>query len=111
MCTLCIPSELEDEEDGDVSEHDSDNVSSRVPLPPNSASSLMKENLVTKGKRKKRESTRKMHQKEMKHSKRKVRVRYTVFKCFPQRCYTASEVTLCMELSRNVSRAVHVAIL
>lgn len=62
----------EEEEDGDVSDRDSDNGGlAQVPLP-NPAS--IKENILTKGKRKKREPTRKLvGQKEIKHNKRKVR--------------------------------------
>ena len=37
-------------------------------------SSAIKETVLTKGKRKKRESARKLNQKEMKHNKRKVYV-------------------------------------
>ena len=61
----------EDEEDGDVSDHDSDNngLQRQVPLP---VPSSIKENILTKGKRKKRETTRKMGQKEIKHNKKKV---------------------------------------
>ena len=66
---MYFTSDEEDEEDGDVSDHDSDNTLSRVTLPNSTA---MKENVLTKGKRKKRESARKLNQKEMKHNKRKV---------------------------------------
>ena len=51
-----------------MSGHDSDNASSRLSLP----NSAMKEIVLSKGKRKKRESNRKLNQKEMKHNKRKV---------------------------------------
>lgn len=74
---ISIPcTDEEEDDDCDVSDHDSDNAVSRVSLP-NSAS--LKENVLTKGKRKKRESTRKLSQKEMKHNKRKVNSCHRIF--------------------------------
>lgn len=66
----------EEEEDGDVSDRESDNGLPQVTLP-NPVS--IKENILTKGKRKKRDSTRKLAQKEIKHSKRKVKHAYALY--------------------------------